>query len=496
MPLDAYRTRAEEFLAELTDAYRRHYAGLTDDYPADAIYARYGDLFTVETVATLRDGLIRALAQKRRPIQFLLDFAIEGLIGHKTRELEAALAQREAALTVEAGGRTLPFRQSATVQANEPDAASRAELEQARLDALETALQPLYVESLERTRATSAELGYSSYAAMCAELKNIDLLGLASQTAAFLEQTESPYPDLLAPPLRDSVGIAPAELRRADLPRFFRAAELDGWFPPDRLVSALTGTLQAAGINVEDQPGVALDVEPRPRKSPRAFCAPVRVPGNVHLVIAPIGGRDDYVALMHEGGHTEHYAHVDAALPFEYRCLGDNAITECHAFLLQHLTDDPEWLQRRLGVPESAAQSIAAHGRAVRLVYLRRYAGKLAYELELHGADPPTTSEARVRYAELVGGALAIPWPREPYLADVDAGFYVSCYLRAWALEAHLRHQLRAAFGPVWFEQREAWAQVRELWRGGQRVTPAELLAELGSGPDLDFSLIVADLGI
>ena len=56
------------------------------------------------------------------------------------------------------------------------------------------------------------------------------------------------------------------------------------------------------------------------------------------------------------------------------------------------------------------------------------------------------------RYAELIGGALQVDWPRETFLADVDPGFYCACYLRAWALETHLRAFLRERFGPAWFE--------------------------------------------
>ena len=78
---------------------------------------------------------------------------------------------------------------------------------------------------------------------------------------------------------------------------------------------------------------MTFDIESRPNKSPRAFCAPVRVPGEVYLVIAPVGGRDDYATLFHEGGHTEHSASVAPELPFEFRCLGDNSISETYAFL-------------------------------------------------------------------------------------------------------------------------------------------------------------------
>ena len=132
--------------------------------------------------------------------------------------------------------------------------------------------------------------------------------------------------------------------------------------------------------------------------------------------------------------------------------------------------------------------------RRVRAGGPARYAAKLAYELELHGSGVSPESLAD-RYAELVGGALRIPWPRETFLADVDAGFYCSCYLRAWALETHLRAYLVAEFGPAWFESAEAGAALASLWRHGQRMTPGELLAEL-SGERLRFDVLLADLGL
>ena len=118
------------------------------------------------------------------------------------------------------------------------------------------------------------------------------------------------------------------------------------------LTDSFERSLAGLGIDLHAQSNVHLDLEQRRRKSPRAFCAPVRVPGEIYLVIPRRGGRDDYAALFHEGGHTEHYATVDATLPFEFRQLGDNSVTEAFAFLFEHLVEDREWLRLVLGVEE------------------------------------------------------------------------------------------------------------------------------------------------
>jgi hypothetical protein len=208
------------------------------------------------------------------------------------------------------------------------------------------------------------------------------------------------------------------------------------------------------------------------------------VPAEVYLVIAPHGGRDDYAALFHEGGHAEHYAHTDPDLAFEFRMLGDNSVTEAFAFLLEHLVDERRWMRERLGVED--ADAAVAQAEAARLTLLRRYSAKLAYELELHGGSKEL-DEMPERYADLLGGALRVPWPGESWLADVDPGFYAACYLQAWALESRWRAEIRKRHGDGWFESADAGAWVRALWRRGQRLDARELLAETVGG-ELDFS--------
>ncbi|MEA2443798.1 MAG: hypothetical protein QOJ12_1090, partial [Thermoleophilales bacterium] len=304
--------------------------------------------------------------------------------------------------------------------------------------------------------------------------------------------TNDCYAEVLDPELRRTVGVGLSELRRSDLPWFFRAVEADAQFPAERLVPSFTDTLAALGIDQAAQRNVTLDVEARTNKSPRAFCAPVRVPDEIYLVVPPVGGRDDYFALFHEGGHAQHYAGVDAALPFEFRCLGDNSVTEGFAFLFDHLIEDPEWLRRRLGVHDDG--TLAGHVRAQRLVFLRRYAAKLSYELELHSDGRPLEDLAGV-YAERLSAAVGVDWPAVMFLTDVDPGFYAANYLRAWSLETHLRATLRERFGPAWFEQREAGSFLRSLWREGQRLNADELLREVaGDDAGLDFAAMLDDL--
>lgn len=488
--LDSYAGEAERFVGALDLEYYLHFAGHKESFEIEEIYDRDAHLFERPVVDALRERLGELSGEQQRRCRYLLQLAVEGYIGRETKSQAAELAEREASLEIELNGSRESYRQAALLQANEPDAGRRAEIEVARLGVLERELNPLHMEMLEQAHKLTVELGWASYRAMYENLKGLDLGGLERQTSAFSQATDASYRDLVEPQLREQTGIGFDELARSDLPYFFRAKTYDDIFPPEGLTQAFERTLSGLGIELARQPNVHLDLEQRKRKSPRAFCAPVRVPDEIYLVIPRQGGRDDYSALFHEGGHTEHYAHVDAGLAFEFRHLGDNSVTEGFAFLFEHLVEDPTWLATVLGARETG--SYLDYSRANKLVFLRRYAAKLGYELELHGGGRPLDEMATL-YAQRLGDAVGVEWPAVSYLSDVDEGYYCANYLRAWAFEAQLRRHLRERFGAEWFQRPEAGELLRSMWREGQRLNADELLAQL-TGQELDFTIMLEEI--
>jgi hypothetical protein len=93
-------------------------------------------------------------------------------------------------------------------------------------------------------------------------------------------------------------------------------------------------------------------------------------------------------------------------------------------------------------------------------------------------------------YAQRLSDAVHVDWPKASWLSDVDPFFYVAAYLRAWALETHLRRELHERFGELWFEDPGAGELLRELWSTGQRERADELLRRL-TGAELDFSALL-----
>jgi hypothetical protein len=476
--LDAYREEADRFIAELDEEYYLHYAGLKDRLELEAIYERHTRLTELEGAQALG-----AAVDGHRGIRELWHFACEGYLGKLTREHAERLAAIEAELEVTVDGETVPFRMLRPTIANEPDRDRRERLDRALWEATEEHLNPIYLETVEVARGAVPALGASNYVELY-ERFGFRLSELAAQCRAFLDSTEQLYEHTVDRSLREMLGIGLSEAQRWDVQRMIRSPQWDEGFPGDKMVPALKATLADLGIDLDTQANVHLDLEQRPQKSPRAFCAPIEVPDKVMLVIQPIGGADDWRAFFHEAGHTEHYANTSRELAMEEKRLGDVAVTEGWAMLMQHLTDEPAWLSRRLDFPRP--NEYAAEGMMWLLYFVRRYSAKLLYELEFHGSD---ISGMPRRYVELLGDATKIEPSPANYLADIDAGFYVYSYLRSWAFEAQLRDHLRTRFGTEWFASGEAGSLLQELWAEGQRPTADELLRGV-SGAEVEMESV------
>ena len=468
--LDAIRDDADRFIAELDEEYYLHYAGLKPTLELEGIYERHGSLTRLETARS-----VGAAVDGDRRTRELWRFVCEGFLGDRTRELSEREATLEAELEATVDGETIPFRMIRPTMANEPDRERRARLEAVRCELGDGHLNPIHLEAWRTTAEAVRELGFDSYLELHGDGFRMELEPLAEQCREVLEATERSWEEWGDRLFRERAGVSLDEAERWDVARVFRATEWDPQFPADRMLPALEGTLADLGIDLRAQENVHLDVEQRPLKTPRAFCSPIEVPDKVMLVIQPLGGPDDWRALFHEAGHTEHYAHTSADLSVEERRLGDNAVTEGWAQLLQQLTDEPAWLVRRLDFPRP--DEFAREGAVGLLYFVRRYAAKLLYELEFHAAADPTTM--RDRYVELLGDALRIRPSPTDYLSDIDVGFYVTSYLRSWAFEAQLRDFLREEFGNAWFARREAGSLLRELWSLGQKPTAEELLKDV-----------------
>ena len=477
--IDALSADADRFIAELDEETYLHYAGLKESYDLAPIYERHERLTQLDTALAL--GASVDGDRRRRE---LWKFACEGYLGNFVSEEAERVAELEATLTATVDGEEISFRMLKSRLGNEEDRDARARVEAARNELTEEHLNALQLQAAQVVQRETQRLGAANYADLYRSF-GFPLDDLAEQCRRLLAETEDLWEEAGDRFFRSRVGIGLGELKRWDLGRAWRGADWDAAFPAEAMLPALEVTLAELGIDLRGQQNVELDLEERPNKDPRAFCSPIEVPERVVLVMKPQGGPADLRTLFHEAGHTEHFAHTAPSLSPEERRLGDNAVTEGWAMLLEHLTIDPVWLERRLDFPRP--YEFAAEGATELLWLVRRYSAKLLYELEFHTAEDLTALGPR--YVELLSGATKVEPAAVDYLGDIDDGFYASQYLRAWALEAQLRGHLRERFGNAWFSRREAGSLLRELWAEGQKPTADELLREV-TGETLELAAV------
>ena len=464
---------AAKFLSEAERELYMVGAGRKEQLELAAIYERYPGLFSHETTQALLHE--RSSGSEPTVARYLAAFAADGYLENSVKTLSEEITNEELAATVQWDGEQLPFRQVDSVLGQEPDPTKRHELYQRQM-AVTAQQHGRRIERLRRLHQETESLGFSGYTELYDALKGLQLSTLSEAMSQLLSATEAAY----AKRLEDTLATAhvdPGTADVSDIVYCFRAAEFDRYFPGDRMVPSLQRTMVGMGLLKGDDFGFILDLEPRPKKSPRAFCSSVLVPEEVYLVIKPRGGSDDYDSFFHEAGHAMHYSRIAPDAPWALRCLGDTDITETYAFLFHYLVHNSRWLRDVLGLPLSTAEEFRRFVLFKKTWFLRRYGAKLHYELTLHAGDPAETCEA---YVPTLTDALQVGIASENSLADVDDGLYVAQYLRAWIFEVMLRRFLEGELGESWWTNPDAGWFLRDWWRRGQALPISDLAREIG----------------
>lgn len=473
-------TRGEEMHQALGREWYLTGAGLKSNPEFQQIYQRYADLTSPDVVDEARSSGILEM----------FEWAADLAIGRRTAPLEEAQLTWENGAVLRVGDREIPYLRAPIEMANAPDREFRIALDAARMAAVEAGLNGIRRDRFAIERDDVLALGLGDYVKARSALSAIDLDALGRAAEAFLVRTEAAYRDSLARVVRQRLGLKVDDLVRPDAAWAFRASQFDAAFRPSDLVALATRQMRDLGIDPVQGGRIQFDTEERPGKQPRAFCVPVQVPGEVYLVLRPRGGHQDYRTFWHEHGHALHFASVDPGQPFAARWLGDNSVTEGFAMLWDHMTLETGWLTRFAGLPAREAHTLRFELGVSELFMARRYAAKLGYELALHRGP----YEGRgAEYAERLSEATLFRYPGGDYLADVDPGFYVARYLRAWQLQAAMGETLRERFDEDWYRNPRAGGFVQHLMSGGQAEN-ADRLAVRVTGDPLDFEPLVRQL--
>lgn len=486
------RRDGQAFMEEISREYYLAGAGHKPTAELQPIYKRHRSVSSPDSLAAVRDQLQTAApgTDEHRQARMLLEWLAEL---QSSREL-APLEEREiswegSAIVSMDGGREIEYQRVAIELANTRDVRERHAIEKARNAVVAAGLAPLRRERFERERQIIESLDLADgYNATFEALSGINLTDLAQQCEEFLDETQGLWDDTFPRFVRKGLRIEPRDATRADAVALFHGHEFDEQFPGSSMEWEIRRQVRELGIDPIAGGRVVYDTDDRPGKRSRAFCAATRIPEEVYLVLRPHGGQSDWSTFLHELGHALHFANMESALPFEYRWLGDNSVTEGYAMLFDHFMHDEGWLKRYTPLAAAKLDAFVRATAFFELHMIRRYAAKLLYEIDLHSGKF-TQDQLPDMFVDRLTRATSFRYDAADAFVDVDPRFYATRYLRAWQLQALITETARERYDADWWRNPRAgpWI-VAELFGEGQRELATEQATrvcgkELGFGP-------------
>jgi hypothetical protein len=494
LTLDRLRHEGQRFMEEVSREYYLAHAGLKPTADLQAIYARHAAILGEDALSLVLEEFRSTTegSDAHRSAQLLLEWLTDSVAGRALAALdEREIAWEGSAMVRLDDGRIIPYQRAAIDIGNAANRDERMMIERGRAHLVEAELAPLRQERFQREKELVEAMEIApTFNATFEALSGVHLQALVAECEEFLRDTQAMWDDVYAETVRSKLRIDPSEGMRADALHVLRAQEFDAYFPSASMESSVRRQTSEMGIDPDAAGRITYDTEEREGKRSRAFCAPVRVPDEVYLVLRPHGGQADYRTLLHELGHALHFAYMRTDYPFEWRWLGDNSVTEGYAMLFDHLMHDPGWLARYTELGRRHASSFLRTVGFEELHFLRRYCAKLIYETALYGGDIGWSALPDL-YVDRLTSATTFRYDKADAFVDVDPRYYAARYLRAWQLQALLTETLVERFDEDWWRNPQAgpWV-VGALLGEGQRELAGEL-AERAAGRVLSFAPLV-----
>ncbi|MFH0821305.1 MAG: hypothetical protein V2B18_01030 [Pseudomonadota bacterium] len=346
-------------------------------------------------------------------------------------------------------------------------------------------LNPILIGIVDLTqRSVREKCGFDDYLKYCEAKKRVSFDAYAPRLSDYLDSTQDAYVSRMAPWVRSELGREFDRISHYHALYLLRIRGFDEYFPESRLLDLIYATFGGLGVDLATTPGIVFDIGSQPSKIPDGVCIGVDIPGDVHVVMNPVGGFIDAETILHEAGHAFFLSQMDPELPMEYRRLYRSpALDESFAFLFADLLGNPRWLTSVAGMPIASAEEQARLYANKRLCLIRRHIGKFLAQKEFFEKGRLKDQSPYLHYLERATGFVYQP---EAYLMDMEADFYAFDYVMGWAGSSVLGAFLEAEFGPDWFGRAETGRFLTAMARSGRRMSLDDALTTFcGSGPRL-----------
>lgn len=465
--------RAHRDLAKITIALLK---GTPSALGTNDVLEAYPLLLSPQTIESLRAAGASARtpeeAERAERLLFAcMDLAIEAETAHlgdmisffTHRAWMHVGAEKISALDV------VPWIQSQT------DFAKREEMRKENSIFLKAIVNKPLAEILDTTiHIASERFGFNGFADYCQAKKKVSFEEAAARFERYLANTAEAYTSAIAPWVEEKIGRPFRDLSRYHGLYLVRISAFDEYFPMARLTDNVFATFRMLGFDAAVRSDVAVDVTTEHRRRPDGICIGVEIPGEVHVIMKPVGGLIDYETLLHEMGHAFFLSHFAPELPIEFRRLyRSGALDETFAFLFMNLVENPAWLTKVMGLPADAARELIRLFRIKKLCLIRRYMGKFLAEKELHESGDVTDHRP---YCRQLGKATGFVYEPQGYLIDMEPNFYSLDYLMAWEGAEVLRTCLERRYGDDWFSSLQAGDFLRQIAASGRKDSLDDVL--------------------
>ncbi len=354
-------------------------------------------------------------------------------------------------------------------------------------------MNPLRLKRLAVHHEAARAMGYESYTDFFYELLGYERGVPAAKARKFRDETFPTYKELVAARCRKLYGKDPAETPPWQSKNIYWGKDFDKYFPEEKFLDFTYSFFAGLGTDIRELSNVTVDDVDRPEKEPRAATFSFSVPADVRVNLKPVGGADDYEAAFHEFGHALHGAFTDADLPFEFRTLGSNELTETYAIFFEQMFHDRDFLLEELGMPPDVVDDFLRYKLLLDMGSARSIAFDVYYDEPLHAGeleDPLAYYDAELDKQRL--------FPKYPFRAEatylsVDEGFYALYYMAAYYGAAQLRAKMMEEFGPRWYKDAAAGEFLKGLFRKGDSITLTEMLQQIGYDEGLNPDYLIAE---
>jgi hypothetical protein len=372
-------------------------------------------------------------------------------------------------------------------------------------------ITPLNLALFHKYNQFMAAHGHTDQLAYYTKTTGHNLTKLAEKAKELVTGTNDLYFPRMAEFYKKTTGHDFSEASRADVKYVLGgksddAKAVNDLFVADNMVPLITKTFDQMGLGfstntqivdfksmgeyrktVNDpnrKANIFLDVAKREGKDSRAYITVAKAPSEIYLSVKPEGGVSDYDTFLHESGHANHFAHIDPKVSYPLAQMGNNTTTEVFAYLMQNLVQNKYWLMNDVKLDKAQASKVIRDKAMEDLYMMRRYAGKVQFEVKLYEGNPLSLEGKPELYSKLLTEATGFPFKADTWSRDVDPGFYTADYFTAWAMEAQLREYMQKNFGSTktkgedWYKNPKSGEFLKAIWAKGN-LNPGDLALEV-----------------